>query len=405
MHDSEHYLQSLPAHGKAEIGVLVNHVIRDAITAKASDIHIEPWEDSVAVRIRVNGQLLELLHLPADFKERLAGRFKVMANLVSHLSGVPQDGKVSLGADLGNVQLRVSIVPTIRGEKIVCRIFDSTARSFDLESLGIEPATLTQLIELINKPNGLLLLTGPTGSGKTTVIYAALQHLIMKHGTTISIASVEDPVEVPLPTVSQVQLNPAQDFNFAAALRALMRQDPQVLMVGEIRDVETAQIAVQAGLTGHLVISTIHSGTTAGVFARLINMGIEPFLLASSILGVMGVRLVRQNCEACAHPYEPEPALLRQLTEKELDGATFRRGVGCDVCFNTGFAGRMSLTELLPISEEVREAVLVKQPSRAIQNLAVAAGMRTLWHSGVARARAGQTTLEEVARKVASDQL
>lgn len=405
MHDSEDYLQSLPAQGRVEIGVLVNHIIRDAITAKASDIHIEPWEDSVAVRIRVNGQLLELLHLPADFKERLAGRFKVMANLVSHLSGVPQDGKVSLGADLGNVQLRVSIVPTIRGEKIVCRIFDSTTRSFDLESLGIEPATLAQLIELINKPNGLLLLTGPTGSGKTTVIYAALQHLIMKHGTTISIASVEDPVEVPLPTVSQVQLNPAQDFNFAAALRALMRQDPQVLMIGEIRDVETAQIAVQAGLTGHLVISTIHSGTTAGVFARLINMGIEPFLLASSVLGVMGVRLVRQNCPACARPYEPEPALLKQLTEEELDGATFQRGVGCDACFNTGFAGRMSLTELLPISEEVREAVLAKQPSRTIQNLAVAVGMRTLWHSGVARARAGQTTLEEVARKVASDQL
>ncbi len=405
MDDTERYILSLPSHGKAEIGVLVNHILRDAIAARASDIHIEPWEDSVAVRIRVNGQLLELIHLPADFKERLAGRVKVLANLVSHLTGVPQDGKVSLGPDFGNVQLRISIVPTIRGEKVVCRIFDSSVRSFDLDSLGIEPPTLQSLITLINKPNGLLLLTGPTGSGKTTVIYAALQHLIMKHGTTISIASVEDPVEVPLPTVSQVQLNLAQDFNFAAALRALMRQDPQVLMIGEIRDVETAHIAVQAGLTGHLVISTIHSGTTAGVFARLINMGIEPFLLASSILGVMGVRLVRQNCQACAQPYQPELGLRKQLTGEELDGARFLRGTGCDACLGTGYSGRMSLTELLQINEEIREAVMEKRPSRAIQKIAVEVGMRTLWNSGVARAREGLTTLEEVARKVASDQL
>jgi type II secretory ATPase GspE/PulE/Tfp pilus assembly ATPase PilB-like protein len=405
MDDTERYLETLPSKGKAEIGLLVNHIIRDAIAARASDIHVEPWEDSLVVRIRVSGQLLELIHLPAEFKERVSGRFKILANLVSHLSGVSQDGKANMGPDYGNVQLRVSIIPTIRGEKIVCRIFDPNTRSFDLESLGVEPQTLQALVTLINKPNGLLLLTGPTGSGKTTVIYAALQHLIMKHGTTISIASVEDPVEVPLPTVCQVQLNLAQDFTFAAALRSLMRQDPQVIMVGEIRDMETANIAVQAGLTGHLVISTIHSGTTAGVFARLINMGIEPFLLASSILGVMGVRLVRQNCIACAQPYQPELQLRKQLTPDELEGAQFLRGLGCDECHGTGFTGRMSLTELLTPNEFVREAVLDKKPSRIIQNIAVEHGMRTLWNSGVGRAREGKTTLEEVARKVASDQL
>ncbi|MBI5801534.1 MAG: type II/IV secretion system protein [Verrucomicrobia bacterium] len=399
------YLQSLPTLLDADISTLVNYIVHDAVQAGASDIHFEPWTESMAVRLRVTGQLIEMVHLPSELKDKVGGRFKVMANLASHLSGVPQDGKVSMGPEFNNVQLRVSIFPTVLGEKVVCRIFDPTTRSFDIDKLGLDSETKEKFISLVNKPNGLILLTGPTGSGKTTAIYCALHYLLTKHGTAVSIASVEDPVEVPIPTVSQAQLNPAMEFTFASALRSLMRQDPQIIMVGEIRDPETAGIAVQAGLTGHLVISTVHSGTTAGVFARLINMGIEPFLLASSILGVMGVRLVRKNCCFCAVPYEPEAALLRSLTAEEIENASFRQGTGCPECKETGYSGRFSITELLQVGEPVRDAVMEKRATRAIQEIAVQQGMRTLWQSGLARALAGETTLEEVTRKVASDQI
>jgi len=246
------YLQSLPTLLDADISTLVNYIVHDSVQAGASDIHFEPWQESMAVRIRVTGQLIELVHLPSELKEKISGRFKVMASMASHLTGVPQDGKVNMGPEFGNVQLRVSIFPTVLGEKVVCRIFDPSSRSFDIDKLGLDPETKDKFIQLVNKPNGLILLTGPTGSGKTTAIYCALHYLLGKHGTAVSIASVEDPVEVPIPTVSQAQLNPAQDFTFASALRSLMRQDPQIIMVGEIRDPETAGIAVQAGLTGHL---------------------------------------------------------------------------------------------------------------------------------------------------------
>ena len=399
------YLQSLPTQLDADISTLVDYIVHDAVDAGASDIHFEPWEESMAVRIRVTGQLIEMVHLPSELKDKIGGRFKVMANLASHISGVPQDGKVNMGPEFNNVQLRVSIFPTVLGEKVVCRIFDPSTRSFDIDKLGLDPETKEKFINLVNKPNGLILLTGPTGSGKTTAIYCALHYLLSKHGTSVAIASVEDPVEVPIPTVSQAQLNPAQDFTFASALRSLMRQDPQIIMVGEIRDPETAGIAVQAGLTGHLVISTVHSGTTAGVFARLINMGIEPFLLSSSILGVMGVRLVRKNCTSCAMPYEPEAALLRSLTAEEIENASFRKGSGCPECKDSGYSGRFSITELLEVGEPVRDAVMEKRATRHIQQIAAEQGMRTLWQNGLARALAGETTLEEVTRKVSSDQI
>ena len=399
------YLQSLPTLLDADISTLVNYIVHDAVKAGASDIHFEPWEESMAVRIRCTGQLIEMVHLPSELKDKIGGRFKVMANLASHISGVPQDGKVNMGPEFNNVQLRVSIFPTVLGEKVVCRIFDPSTRSFDIDKLGLDPETKEKFINLVNKPNGLILLTGPTGSGKTTAIYCALHYLLSKHGTAVAIASVEDPVEVPIPTVSQAQLNPAQDFTFASALRSLMRQDPQIIMVGEIRDPETAGIAVQAGLTGHLVISTVHSGTTAGVFARLINMGIEPFLLSSSILGVMGVRLVRKNCCFCTMPYEPEAALLRSLTAEEIENASFRKGSGCPECKDSGYSGRFSITELLEVGEPVRDAVMEKRATRHIQQIAAEQGMRTLWQNGLARVLAGETTLEEVTRKVSSDQI
>ena len=405
MNQTATYLQSSETLESIEIGTLVHHIVADAIKAEASDIHIEPWGTSLCVRIRLNGVLSELIHLPLDLMEKIAGRFKVMANLVTYQTGLPQEGHAPADPGLGGVELRISVFPTVRGEKIVVRIFDPGNRSFDVHSLGFEEATLTTLLQLLSRPSGLILLTGPTGSGKTTAIYASLYHLVQKHGSTISIATVEDPVEFNLPMISQAQVKPSQNFTYPVALRSLMRQDPQVIMVGEIRDAETAAIAVQAGLTGHLVISTIHSGIAAGVFARLINMEIEPFLLASSIAGVLGLRLVRMNCPHCTQPYQPESSSLAALPPEVIETAQFSRGTGCSECLQTGYAGRITVTELMVVNEVVRDAILKKMPTRTLQEVVIAQGMQTLWQNGLHRVIQGQTTLEEMLRVLAIDQL
>lgn len=405
MNHTIQYLQSDAAEQGIETGVLVNCLILDSIQAGASDIHIEPWESTLAVRIRLNGVLTELVHLPLDVMEKLSGRFKVMANLISYQTGLPQEGHASTGPEMGGVELRISVFPTTRGEKIVIRLFDPSNRSFDMPSLGFDEETLKTLTHLLARPSGLLLLTGPTGSGKTTAIYSALYHIVQRNGPAVSISTVEDPVEFNLPMISQAQINPAQDFTYPKALRSLMRQDPQVIMVGEIRDPETANIAVQAGLTGHLVISTIHSGIAAGVYARLINMDIEPFLLASSIIAVLGIRLIRKNCTFCTQPYQPEPGLLRYVPDEMLPQIEFKRGVGCPECLHTGFKGRSAVTELLVADEVFRDAVLQKLPTRALQEVAIKQGMRTMWTSGMKRVVAGQTTLEEILRVITVDQL
>ena len=399
------YLQSEAAEQSIEIGVLVNFLLLDAINAGASDIHLEPWESTLVVRIRLNGVLTELVHLPLELMEKISGRFKVMANLVSYQTGLPQEGHASAGPELGGVELRISIFPTVRGEKIVVRLFDPSNRSFEMSSLGFDDDSLKTLTGLLARPNGLLLLTGPTGSGKTTAIYSALYHIVQRAGPAVSISTVEDPVEFNLPMISQAQINPAQDFTYPKALRSLMRQDPQVIMVGEIRDPETATIAVQAGLTGHLVISTIHSGIAAGVFARLINMEIEPFLLASSIIAVLGIRLIRKNCTYCSQPYRPEPSLLRFVPDDMATNTKFLRGTGCQECLHTGFKGRNAVTELLVVDEVFRDAVLQKLPTRSLQQVAIQQGMQTMWQNGLRRVEAGQTTLDEILRVVAVDQM
>lgn len=405
MNHTTQYLQAIPANEPIELGTLVDAMIMDAVESGASDIHIEPWEHSIVVRLRLNGVLTELVHLPLDLMDRLSGRIKVMANLVTYTTNTPQEGHVSGRREMGDVELRVSVFPTVRGEKIVIRLFDPHNRSFDLAQLGFEKETLNAIYNLITRPSGLFLLTGPTGSGKTTAIYAALCYLVQRAGPSISISTVEDPVEFHLPMISQAQIFPAQEFTYPVALRSLMRQDPQVIMIGEIRDSETAAIAVQAGLTGHLVISTIHTGNTAGVFARLINMDIEPFLLSSSICGVLGLRLVRRNCPHCAAPYMPEPSLLRVVPPEAAAVARFMRGTGCPECQNTGFQGRTAIAELLTVNETFREAVLQKLPTRVLQQVAVDQGMQTLWQSGLRRVLGGQTTLEEILRVIAVDQL
>jgi type II secretory ATPase GspE/PulE/Tfp pilus assembly ATPase PilB-like protein len=397
------YLQSEMAASGLEVSVLVNCLVQDAIRLGASDLHIEPWENAIAVRARVNGVLTEIAHLPLDLMDKISMRFKVMSNLVTYQAGMPQDGTAVGGPELDGVQLRVSIFPTTRGEKIVVRLFDPRDRRFDLGSLGFEDSTLQGLLRALKRTSGLLLFTGPTGSGKTSTMYSSLCYLIQRDGTSVSISTVEDPVEFNLPMVSQTQINPAQEFTYAIALRSIMRQDPQVIMVGEIRDADTASIAVQAGLTGHLVLSTIHCGVSAGAFTRLINMEIEPFMLASSILGVMGLRLVRSICPNCAQPYEPTPSQLKVVPETLVAEAQFRRGAGCEQCNQTGYAGRVPVSELLLVNEPFREAVLKKMPTSALEDIAIQQGMRTLWQNGLTRAIAGQTTLEETIRVLAAD--
>lgn len=413
MSTAEQYLEAQAATGEdVDVPAMVNHVIQDSIDRGASDIHIEPWQDMTGVRVRVNGVLQWLVGIPSDHHPNICGRFKVMANLESHTTGLPQDGKAA-PEEFGGVQLRVSIFPTVYGEKIVCRIFNPDAKVFDISKLGFDDETLSKFKELAAKPTGLILLTGPTGSGKTTAIYAAIGFILEKHGNAVAISSVEDPVEQNLDWVNQSSLNPARGYTYPSALRSLMRQDPEIIMVGEIRDEETAEIAINAGMTGHLVISTIHSGTTSGTFARLINMDIEPFLLASTIIGVLGVRLLRTNCMHCTVPYTPEPYALEQLRQFEgeeylqalLDQQGFYKGNGCSACSNTGYGSRSSINELLVCDEGVREAVMQKKASRDIQTIAVGTGMRTLWTSGLQMVVDRKTTLEETLMKVAADQV
>ena len=394
------FLQACSSDEEIDVMRLVDCVIIDAVRAGASDIHIEPWESSVAVRVRLSGVLNELVHLPSDLLPKIVGRLKIMANLIGHETTLPQEGRANTFEEAGNVVLRISTFPTIRGEKVVLRIFDPKGRSFDLDGLGIEEDTLVTFKALLARPTGLILLTGPTGSGKTTAIYAALHHLIERAGPSISVATVEDPVEFNLPLIAQSQCNPAREYTYPVALRSLMRQDPQVIMIGEIRDAETANIAVQAGLTGHLILSTIHSASTPGVFARMINMGIEPFLLSSSIAGVLGVRLIRRNCPVCSESYEPDEAILRLVPEHIRAEANFRKGTGCETCSHTGFSGRVSVTEMLTVGENLRNAILEKLPTRRLQEIAQSDGLQTLWQKGLRRVAYGETTLEEILRVI-----
>jgi type II secretory ATPase GspE/PulE/Tfp pilus assembly ATPase PilB-like protein len=399
------YLESESAALELEVSTLVNCMVQDAIRLGASDLHVEPWEKAIAVRARVNGVLVEVAGLPLELMEKISARFKVMANLVTYQAGMPQDGAAVGGPELDGVQLRISIFPTTRGEKVVARLFDPRDRRFDLDALGFDDVALKGLLRLLKRSNGLLLFTGPTGSGKTSTMYSSLCHITQRDGTSVSVSTVEDPVEFNLSMVSQTQINPAQGFTYAMALRSIMRQDPQIVMIGEIRDQETAAIAVQAGLTGHLVISTIHAGVSAGAFTRLINMEIEPFMLASSIIGVMGLRLLRRNCPDCSQPYEPDPSQLKIMPEELRSQAQFRRGAGCEKCNNTGFSGRMPVTELLVADEPFREAVLKKMSTSALEEIAIKQGMRTLLQNGLQRVVDGQTSLEEMVRVLAADMI
>lgn len=396
-------LSKINAADQANIIQLVNLIILRAIKENASDIHIEPEDTVMRCRFRIDGMLQEVLALPKTFEAATISRCKVMAELDIAEKRVPQDGRIKLTVDNREIDLRVSTYPTLRGEKVVMRILDKQRVLFGLEELGFADDILEKYTSLLNKPNGIILVTGPTGSGKTSTLYASLQKI---KAPTINIVTIEDPVEYMIPGINQGQINPKAGFTFASGLRAILRQDPDVIMVGEIRDYDTAEIAIRAALTGHLVFSTLHTNDSASTVTRLIDMGVEPFLVASSIIGIMAQRLVRLICPECKEEFIPSPAIIKASKLLYQAGKTrIYHGKGCDKCNQTGYKGRTTITELLIMNERIKELVVEKAPASVIKNEAIKQGMRTLRQDGLAKVLRGLTTLEEVIRVSAEDEI
>ncbi|OIQ10973.1 GspE/PulE family protein [Neomoorella thermoacetica] len=372
---------------------LVNSFIQQAIQTRASDIHIEPQEGEVRVRLRVDGLLRELTRLPLGVLSSLISRIKIMAGMDIAEKRLPQDGRFQFTLGKRSVDLRVSSLPTVYGEKIVLRLLDQEAMLLPLDDLGFLPAIKERFESLIHSSYGMLLITGPTGSGKTTTLYATLNILSSPEKNIITI---EDPVEYLLPGINQVRVNPKAGLTFASGLRSILRQDPDIIMVGEIRDRETADIAVRAATTGHLVLTTLHTNDAAGAVTRLLDMGVEGYLVNSSLIGVVAQRLVRRICPHCREMYEPEPGSPERAW---LPGAErLWRGRGCENCHYTGYANRTAIQEVLVMNEELRRLVAAKAPATALKEAAVAGGMVPLIDDGLEKARQGITTVSEVLR-------
>lgn len=372
----------------------VNSLITQGYKERASDIHIEPFETELIVRYRIDGILYEALRPPHKSHAAIVSRIKIIAALNIAEKRLPQDGRFRVRIAGKDVDVRVSTLPTAFGERVVLRLLDHGSQVLQLEDIGLEPDLLHQLDVMIRKSHGIFLVTGPTGSGKTTTLYAALTRL---NNREKNIITVEDPIEYQLSGVGQIQVNAKIDLTFANGLRSILRQDPDIIMVGEIRDAETAEIAVQSALTGHMVFSTLHTNDAAGALTRLVEMGIEPFLAASSIVGIIAQRLVRQICPHCRESYRPSPALLADAGLPD-DGALYYRGAGCDRCLGLGYRGRNGIYELLPVDEETRELLLARKDAATIKAAAQRKGMKSLRDAGLAKAVSGETTLEEVLR-------
>ncbi len=387
----------------APIIKLVNNIITNAIVRGASDIHIEPYEKSMRIRYRVDGVLFEELKPPLKLRDLITTRIKIMARLDIAERRVPQDGRIKIKMKKKEVDLRVSILPCIHGEKIVMRILDKGNLSLDLTKLGFEQKSYEDFNKAIHTPWGMLLVTGPTGSGKTTTLYSALSTL---NKTTENIMTSEDPVEYNLKGINQVQINADVGLTFAAALRAFLRQDPDIIMVGEIRDYETAEIAIKAALTGHLVLSTLHTNDAPATISRLSNMGVEPFMIASSVVLVLAQRLVRKICEKCKTPVKiPKKELEKlKITEQEMNEITFYEGKGCSFCDGSGYKGRIAIYEVMPIFEETKELIINGEPSTILKKHMMNRGINTLRVSAVNKFKAGVTTLSEVYRVTAADE-
>jgi general secretion pathway protein E len=375
----------------------VNNLIARASEARASDIHIEPAEDGVRVRYRVDGALIDVENLPAHLKLPLVSRIKVMASLDIAERRLPQDGRMRVAVRGHEIDLRIATSPTIHGESVVMRILDRSNLSLDFKTLGFEDDILEKFLYVLRQPHGIVLVTGPTGSGKTTTLYASLAAI---NSPDRKILTIEDPIEYRLAGINQTQVKPQIGLTFAAALRSFLRQDPDVMMVGEIRDLETAEVAIQSALTGHTILSTLHTNSAAASVTRLIDMGVEPFLITSTLNAVLAQRLVRRLCPKCREAYEPTQAFLESLLPgTDVSGVTqLYRPKGCDACGHTGFRGRLSVMELLPVDEEISGIILARGEARAVQRSAVSHGMRTMLADGLLKSQKGLTTIEEVLR-------
>jgi general secretion pathway protein E len=381
---------------EAPIIKLVNLFITKAVETRASDIHIEPFEDRLYVRYRVDGVLQDVETPPRRLQAAIISRVKLMANLNIAERRLPQDGRLRLRVSGREVDIRVSTVPTLYGESVVMRLLDRGSIMLSLEELGFPGRDLEAFKSIISKPYGMVLVTGPTGSGKTTTLYAALQKISTPEKKVIT---VEDPVEYQLVGVNQIQVKPQIGLTFANGLRSIVRQDPDIIMVGEIRDVETAEIAIESALTGHLVFSTLHTNDAAGAITRLLDMGVEHYLVASSLEGILAQRLVRLLCPECREPYSPSPGVLREMgIGARGDGLTLYRPKGCSRCGQTGYRGRIGIFELLDITDQMRESILDKTGANVIRERGIDQGMRLLREDGWEKVQKGLTSVEEVLR-------
>jgi general secretion pathway protein E len=382
---------------RAPVIKLVNLVLFEAVQQEASDIHVQPYEDRLVVRMRIDGVLFDMFNLPSGVQEELVSRIKVMSKMNIAEKRLPQDGRSTVQVGDRVIDLRVSTVPASHGERVVIRLLDKSARLYTLDELGMDADTLRRFGRLIGVEHGLILVTGPTGSGKTTTLYAALGQI---NSTQSNIITLEDPIEYQLDGISQIQIARKKGMTFAGGLRSVLRQDPDIVMIGEIRDHETAVMAIQSALTGHLVFSTLHTNDAASAVTRLLDLGIEPYLVGSSLVGVLAQRLVRRNCEHCSEPVEVDPADLEmlQLSPTPQQRAMFRQGVGCPHCRGTGYRGRAGCFELLTTNEEIRQLVARRASASEIDAAAQRGGMQTLAGDGYNKVLSGNTTVKEVLR-------
>jgi type IV pilus assembly protein PilB len=384
----------------APVVKLINGILNDAVARGASDIHVECYEKEIRVRYRIDGVLVEIMRPPTKMKAALISRFKILADLNIAERRLPQDGRIKLRIGTRVIDFRVSTLPTLFGEKIVLRILDKGNLTLDLEKFGMEPKAEEDFMRAIMNPYGMVLVTGPTGSGKTTTLYSALSQV---NAPEVNIMTAEDPVEYNLHGINQVQVRTEIGMTFAAALKAFLRQDPNIIMVGEIRDIETGSIAIKAALTGHLVLSTLHTNDAPSTITRMVDMGIEAFNVASAVNLITAQRLVRRICKGCKQPatYPAEYLLAAGLTEQEIAETTFYRGAGCDDCSGTGYKGRQGLYEVMAMSPTLRRMILQSASTAELRDQAVAEGMLTLRMDGMLKIRRGITTLEEVIKETA----
>jgi len=381
---------------------LVNQLIWRAVELQASDIHIEPFEDRLRIRYRFDGVLHEVESPPAQMTAAITSRIKILAHLDIAGRRLPQDGRIRLAVRGQDVDFRVSTAPSLHGESVVLRVLDRSTVAFDYARLGLPPAIVQRFSEALDLPNGIVLVTGPTGSGKTTTLYTGLLGL---NSVTRKVVTIEDPIEFQLAGINQIQVRPQIGLNFASLLRSILRQDPDVIMVGEIRDVETAQIAVQAALTGHLVLSTLHTNSAAATITRLRDMGLEDYLMTAVLRGVLAQRLVRRLCLSCRRPAEAPGELVHRyrLDRRAQDSVTLWHPVGCDQCRRTGYRGRLAISEFLVLDDAVARLIFARADHAEVERVAVEAGMQTMFDAGIDAALDGMTTLEEVMRSVRAD--